>query len=87
MTGRQEGTRYRVRLSVPRRGGWREWGPVSGSFERRLAGQESSAVIAADAETAQLVVAAVQAALQVGAPSRPARRRPRVPATGSEPLF
>ena len=43
--------------------------------------------IAIDAETAQLVAAAVQAALQVGAPSRPARRRPRTPATASEPLF
>ena len=43
--------------------------------------------IAVDAETAQLVAAAVQAALQAGPPSRPARRRPRAPATGSEPLF
>ena len=43
--------------------------------------------IAVDAETAQLVAAAVQAALQAGAPSRPARRRPRAPAAGSEPLF
>jgi len=43
--------------------------------------------IAVDAETAQLAAAAVQAALPAGAPSRPARRRPRAPATGSEPLF
>jgi hypothetical protein len=43
--------------------------------------------IAVDAETAQLVVAAVQAALQADAPSRSARRRPRAPATGGEPLF
>ena len=43
--------------------------------------------IAADAETAQLVAAAVQAALQASAPSpRPGRHR-RVPAAGSEPLF
>ena len=42
--------------------------------------------IAVDTETAQLA-AAVRAALQAGAPSRPARRRPRAPATGSEPLF
>jgi hypothetical protein len=42
--------------------------------------------IAVDAETAQLA-AAVQAALQADAPSRLARRRPRAPATGSEPLF
>jgi hypothetical protein len=39
--------------------------------------------IAVDAETAQLAAAAVQA----GAPSRPARRRPPAPATASEPLF
>ena len=43
--------------------------------------------IAVDAETAQLVAAAVQAALQPAAPSRPPRRRPRGPAAGSEPLF
>ena len=43
--------------------------------------------IAVDAETAQLVAAAVQAVLQAGAPSRPACWRPRVPAAGSEPLF
>ena len=43
--------------------------------------------IAVDAETAQLVADAVQAVLQAGAPSRPPRRRPRVPAAGSEPLF
>jgi hypothetical protein len=43
--------------------------------------------IAIDAETAQLVADAVQAALQPAAPSRPPRRRPRRPAAGSEPLF
>jgi hypothetical protein len=43
--------------------------------------------IAVDAETAQVVADAVQAVLQAGAPSRPPRRRPRVPAAGSEPLF
>jgi hypothetical protein len=43
--------------------------------------------VAIDAETAQLVAAAVQAALQPAAPSRPPRRRPRGPAAGSEPLF
>ena len=43
--------------------------------------------IAVDAETAQLVAAAVQAALQTSAPSRPPRRGPRVPAAGCEPLF
>ncbi len=43
--------------------------------------------IAIDAETAQLVADAVQAALHAGAPSRPPRRRPRDPGAGSEPLF
>ena len=42
--------------------------------------------IAIDAETAQLVADAVQAALQAGAPRLP-RRRPRVPAGDCEPLF
>ena len=43
--------------------------------------------IAIDAETAQLVADAVQTALQAGAPSRPSRRGPRVPAADCEPLF
>ena len=43
--------------------------------------------IAIDAETAQLVADAVQAALQPAALSRPPRRRPRGPAAGSKPLF
>ena len=43
--------------------------------------------IVIDAETAQLVAAAVQAALQTGAPPRPPHRRPRVPPAGCEPLF
>jgi hypothetical protein len=41
-----------------------------------------------DAETAHLVAAAVQAALQAGASSRPPRRRGLgVPAADCEPLF
>jgi hypothetical protein len=43
--------------------------------------------IVIDAETAQLVAAAVQAALQADTPSRPPRRSPPVPAAGCEPLF
>jgi hypothetical protein len=43
--------------------------------------------IAIDAETAHLVAAAVQVALQASAPSRRPRRRPPAPAAGSEPLF
>ena len=43
--------------------------------------------IAIDPETAQLVAAAVQAALQAGASSRPPRRGPRVPGGDCEPLF
>jgi len=41
------GPRYQVRLSVPRRGGWRAWATARGEFERRLAEQESAAVLAA----------------------------------------
>jgi len=33
MIAPQDGTRYSVRLSVPRNGGWRAWGAVSGDFE------------------------------------------------------
>ena len=43
--------------------------------------------IAIDAETAQLVADAVQAALQTSAPSRPPRRGTRGPAADCEPLF
>jgi hypothetical protein len=43
--------------------------------------------IVIDAETAQLVAAAVQAALQAGAPSRPPRRGQRVSPADCEPLF
>jgi hypothetical protein len=43
--------------------------------------------IVVDAETAQLVAAAVHAALQAGAPSRSPRRGRRVPAADCEPLF
>ena len=43
--------------------------------------------IAVDAETAQLVADAVQAALRAGAPARPPCRGPRVSAAGCEPLF
>ena len=43
--------------------------------------------IAVDAETAQLVAAAVQAALRTAAPSRPPRQRRRVPPADCAPLF
>jgi hypothetical protein len=43
--------------------------------------------IAIDAETAQLVADAVQAALRAGAPARPPRRRRRVPPADCAPLF
>ena len=46
MIVRGDGARYSVRLSVPRPGGLRAWGAVSGDFERRLAGQEGPAVTA-----------------------------------------
>ncbi len=43
--------------------------------------------IAIDAETAQLVADAVQAALRAAAPGRPPRRRRRIPPAGCAPLF
>ena len=43
--------------------------------------------IAIDAETAQLVADAVQAALRADTPSRPPRRRRRVPPADCPPLF
>jgi hypothetical protein len=43
--------------------------------------------IAVDAETAQPVAAAVQAALQAGSSSRPPRRSRRAPGAECEPLF
>ena len=43
--------------------------------------------IAIDAETAQLVAAAVQAALHADMPARPPRRHRRVPPADCEPLF
>jgi hypothetical protein len=57
--------------------------PHAGQVVRRvLLGRN----IVIGAETAQLVAAAVQAALRRGAPSRPPSRDPCVPA-GDEPLF
>ncbi len=41
-------TRYLVRLTVPRRGGWRAWGTVRADFERALADPADSAVAAAE---------------------------------------
>jgi hypothetical protein len=58
--------------------------PHAGQVVRRVLLRRN---IAIDPETAQLVAAAVQTALQAGAPSRPPRRGPRVPAADCEPLF
>ena len=41
-------TRYAVRLTVPRRGGWRAWGAVRADFERDLAGAADPAVVSAE---------------------------------------
>jgi hypothetical protein len=41
-------TRYRVQLSVPRRDGWRAWGPVRADFERALADPSGSAIASAE---------------------------------------
>ena len=58
--------------------------PHAGQVVRRMLLRRN---IVIDAETARLVAAAVQAALQAGAPSRPSRRDRRVPAADCEPLF
>jgi hypothetical protein len=58
--------------------------PHAGQVVRRVLLRRN---IVIDAETAQFVAHAVQAALQAGAPSRPPRRGPRVPAADCEPLF
>ncbi len=44
----QPDSRYRVRITMPRLGGWREWGASRGDCEQRLATLESPAV--SDAE-------------------------------------
>jgi hypothetical protein len=41
-------TRYRVQLDVPRRGGWRAWGPARASFERALADPADPAIASAE---------------------------------------
>ena len=46
-----EDTRYRVRISVPRRGGWREWGACRDDFEQQLAARESPALTALQIES------------------------------------
>jgi hypothetical protein len=58
--------------------------PRAGQVVRRVLLRRN---IVIDAETAQLVAAAVQAALQAGPPSRPPRQGRRAPAADCEPLF
>ena len=41
-------TRYSVRLTVPRRDGWRAWGAVRGDFERALSDAGDPAICAAE---------------------------------------
>ena len=84
---RRRAPHHRVRL--PQQGGL-TWPPTR-RMRPGTPGRSSAVLlrrnIAVDAETAQLVADAVQAALQPAAPSRPPRRRTRGPAVGSEPLF
>ena len=47
MVSGESGQRWSVRLTVPRRGGWRAWGGVRGDFEHVLTYPVDSAVIAA----------------------------------------
>jgi hypothetical protein len=48
MARRPKGQAWAVRLTVPRRGGWRAWGTVRGNFERALADPVDPAVISAE---------------------------------------
>jgi len=64
--------------------GPRDAPPHAGQVVRRVLLRRN---IVIDAETAQLVAAAVQAVLQADAPPRPLRRSRRGPAADSEPLF
>lgn len=41
-------TRYAVRLTVPRRGGWRAWGAVRADFERALTDPVDLAIASAE---------------------------------------
>jgi hypothetical protein len=45
MIARRAWPRFRVRMEIPRSGGWREWGAAAGRFEQRLAAQASPGVI------------------------------------------
>ncbi len=47
-TASRSKTRYAVRLTVPRRGGWRAWGAVRADFERALAGAADPAIASAE---------------------------------------
>jgi hypothetical protein len=58
--------------------------PHAGRVVRRVLLRRN---IAIDAETAQLVADAVQAALRAGALARPPRQRQRVPHADCAPLF
>ena len=40
--------RYMVRLTVPRRGGWRAWGAIRVDFERALADPADPAIVSAE---------------------------------------
>ncbi len=45
MINRTAGADWVVRLGVTRSGGWRDWGAVSGQFERHLAAQASERIV------------------------------------------
>jgi hypothetical protein len=47
-TASKQRTRYTVRLTVPRRSGWRAWGTVRPDFERALTDQADPAIASAE---------------------------------------
>lgn len=48
---RLRAVRYRVRITVPRRGGWREWATHRNSFEEALTARQDPPAVAAELES------------------------------------
>ena len=78
-----------MRLTVPRRGGWRAWGAVRGDFEHALAGAVDPAIASAEIAselrrgagyvrvTIALTVVTTDVADALAIAWAPSRRRPR----------
>jgi hypothetical protein len=80
----QDRSFYSPGVTEPAAIGPHDASPHAGQVVRRVLLRRN---IVIDAETARLVAAAVQAALEAGTPSRPPRLGRRVAAADCEPLF